>query len=287
MLSKSGYLLIFIFSLYFSFAYAAQSQKIVDVSQKKTSASTTKPEEPTTALSEDTIDELSPEVDPHERFNRDMFRFNEKLDKYILKPVAKTYDTLVPQPLSNGINRAFLNLDNITNIFNDLLQTNFYQATSDSWRFIVNSTVGILGLVDVASKIGLQQNTQDFGLTLAKWGYQKSTYLVLPFFGPRTVRDTLAMPVNYFTTVYPYMKNMRVRNGLYVLDVVNKRVQLLRFEDVYEQMAIDKYVFLRNAYLQRRKYLIGQTAETEAEDTSPKADSQTLQEDDDYYYLDE
>ena len=229
-------------------------------------------------------------IDPYERYNRDMFRFNEKLDKYILKPVSTAYYQIIPRPLTSSVNRAFLNLDNLAFIFNDVLQFHFYQAMSDWWRFIINSTVGVFGIFDVAVNTGLYQNTEDFGLTLAQWGYKNSNYVVLPFYGSKTVRDILAMPVNYFTTLYPYIDKMRLRNGLYTLDIVNKRTQLLRFQNVYEQMALDPYVFVRNAYMQRRKYLIANESISEdkgfSEGKSEKVNNQ-LYKDEDYYYLDE
>ena len=223
--------------------------------------------------------------DPYEKFNRAMFTFNEKLDKYILKPVARVYNTVLPKPVNNSINRFFENLDDVPTVLNDVLQTNLYQATSDSWRFVINSTIGIGGLFDVASHIGLPDNSEDFGLTLAKWGYTKSNYLVLPFWGAKTLRDTLAMPINYITTPYFYLKNPKVSYGLYGLSVVNQRAQLLRFEKVYEQMALDRYIFVRNAYLQRRAYLIKR--DTELKDPYTKQDKEPATSDNDFYYLDE
>lgn len=200
-------------------------------------------------------------ADPHERFNRAMFGFNEVIDQNILKPIATLYNKL-PNPVTKGIGNFFSNLNNIPTILNDLLQGNFYQTTSDTWRLGINSTIGILGFFDVASHMGLEPNSEDFGLTLAQWGYKNSSYLVLPFLGPSTVRDGIAFPINYqFMTVYPLIYPVRTRYALYGMSVVDKRAELLRYQDVFEQAAIDKYVFMRTAYLQRRQYLIQRNKE--------------------------
>jgi phospholipid-binding lipoprotein MlaA len=196
-------------------------------------------------------------IDPYEPFNRVMFNINDRLDKYLLKPVATLYTKIMPKPLAKGISNVFSNIDIIPTVANDLLQTNFYQATSDAWRLTINTTVGLGGLFDVASKIGLERNTEDLGLTFARWGYQNSNYLVLPLIGPSTVRDAIAWPINYHLfTVYPYIKPMRTRYQVYAVGVVSKRADYLRYQDVVQQAALDKYVFMRNAYMQRRAYLI-------------------------------
>jgi len=200
--------------------------------------------------------------DPYESFNRLMFNFNEKFDSWILKPVALFYNKVMPEPLRKGINNFFNNVNNIPTIANDLLQGHFYQATSDTWRLAINSTVGVLGLMDVASPLGLLSNNQDLGLTFAHWGYIHSNYLVLPFIGPMTVRDALAWPVNYqYLTLYPYIEPVSTRYEIYGFGVVAKRAELLRFQSVMEKAALDKYVFVRDAYLQRRDYLIEQNKE--------------------------
>jgi phospholipid-binding lipoprotein MlaA len=196
-------------------------------------------------------------IDPYEPFNRVMFRFNDAFDKVILKPVATLYSKIMPKPLAKGISNFFSNIDTVPTVINDVLQMNIYQATSDAWRLTLNTTVGIGGLFDVASEMGLERNSEDFGLTLARWGYQLSNYLVIPFLGPSTVRDTVAWPINYrFMTIYPFIHPTRARYELYVLSVVSKRADYLRFQEVMQQAAIDKYVFIRDAYMQRRAYQI-------------------------------
>jgi phospholipid-binding lipoprotein MlaA len=147
-------------------------------------------------------------------------------------------------------------LGQLPTVANDILQLNFYQAMNDSWRFVINSTVGIGGLFDVASRIGLKYYANDFGLTLAIWGWRDSTYLVLPLFGPNTIRDVVEIPVDYYFSVYPYLRPPSRSWQLYGLGIIDRRAQLLQFQSVFEQAAIDKYVFTRNAYLQRRAYQI-------------------------------
>jgi phospholipid-binding lipoprotein MlaA len=200
--------------------------------------------------------------DPYESFNRVMYHFNDFIDTWILKPVAELYNKITPKPLNKGITNFFNNLDNVPTVANDVLQGNLYQASSDAWRLGLNSSIGVLGLFDVATPMGLEPNVEDFGLTLAQWGYKNSNYLVLPFFGPSTVRDGIGIPINYyFLSVYPYIEPPVDRYRLYALSVVDRRADLLGFEDVMQQAAIDKYTFIRDAYLQRRNYLIQRNTE--------------------------
>lgn len=191
--------------------------------------------------------------DPYENFNRSIFTFNDTLDTYFLVPVSKFYNKIMPKPLNRGIYNAFSNFNNFPTISNDLLQGNFYQATSDSWRFFVNSTAGAGGLFDVARHMGLEPNTEDFGLTLARWGYTDSSYLVIPFLGPSTVRDAAGLPVDFFLfSPYNYIQDSRTRYTLEALNIVSKRAQLLQYQNLYNQIALDRYTFVRNAYLQQR-----------------------------------
>ena len=200
--------------------------------------------------------------DPYEHFNRAMFNFNDFLDRVILKPIATLYTQIMPKPLFQGVSNFFANIDTIPVVANDFLQGNFYQATSDAWRLGINSTIGIIGFFDVASRMGLEPNYEDFGLTLAQWGYKDTYYLVLPFFGPSTFRDALGMPVNYYgLSIYPYVHPPIRRYELYAWAVVAKRADYLSYDRVYQQVAIDKYAFMRNAYMQRRAYLIQRNKE--------------------------
>lgn len=227
---------------------------------------------PATDIIDDTADNSAPSTytytspyhyvppnpeDPYEPFNRVMFTFNDWVDKLVLKPVATVYNAVFPKPVTKCFSNFYSNIDNVPTIINDVLQFNFYQATSDTWRLLINSTVGILGLFDVATHIGLEPNSEDFGLTLARWGYEKSNYLVLPFLGPQTVRDAISWPINYqYMTIYPAINPISARYQLYTAGIVVRRAELLRYQDVFQQATLDKYVFMRNAYMQRRAYLI-------------------------------
>jgi|GEM_PF-564215 phospholipid-binding lipoprotein MlaA len=208
-----------------------------------------------------TLQETSSPKDPLEPINRFIFGFNEQFDKLIFKPVAELYNKIVPRPMNIALDDFFNNLAEMPVIINDLLQANFYQATSDGWRLAINSTVGIGGIFDFASDAGLEKNDQGFGLTLAKWGYVQSNYFVVPFIGPSTIRDTISIPVYYYTTVFPLIDNVPVRNTMLGLRYVDLRARLLRFQSVYDQIAIDPYVFMRSAYLQRRAYQIKRVSE--------------------------
>lgn len=197
--------------------------------------------------------------DPYEGFNRAMFVFNDKLDIYFLKPLATLYNAVIPKPLNQGINNFFVNLNLLPTIANDILQFHFQRMLNDTWRFGINSTIGVAGLFDVGSRIGLKYHHNDFGLTLATWGWGHSNYLVLPFFGPRTVRDMFEVPVDYYAfSVYPYIHSATISYSLYGLSVMDQRAQLLQYQPLFEEAAIDKYVFIRNAYLQRRTFEIEQ-----------------------------
>lgn len=210
--------------------------------------------------------------DPYEGFNRAMFTFNDKIDIYFLKPIATLYKKIVPIPLNQGIHNFYTNLSNLPTIANDLLQANFYQAYRDVWRLGINSTVGIIGIFDIAGRMQLKQYHNDFGMTLAKWGYMNSNYIVLPFFGPNTVRDGMGIPVDYFGfSVYPYVQPESTRYELYGLGVVDERAHLLQFEDVIGEAAVDKYAFVRNAYKQRRANQIDRNQHLSRSDQLAKA----------------
>ncbi|MCD8524548.1 MAG: VacJ family lipoprotein [Gammaproteobacteria bacterium] len=191
--------------------------------------------------------------DPYEKINRKIFSFNDTLDTYVFVPVAETYNKIMPKPLARGIHRFFNHLNLFPTVANDLLQGHVYQATSDSWRFFVNTTAGIGGFYDVATEIGLEPNSQDFGLTLASWGYTDSRYLVLPFLGPSTVRDACGLGVDtYFFNFYNYVDDTRTFYTLYALNIIDKRAYLLRYQDLYNQIALDRYTFVRDSYLNQR-----------------------------------
>lgn len=196
-------------------------------------------------------------IDPLEPVNRVIFNFNDAVDRYFLKPLALLYNSIVPKPLAKGFSNFYANINTVPTILNDLLQANFYQAVNDSWRLGINSTFGLLGFFDVAQKIGLESNYEDFGLTLARWGYKKSIYIVIPFLGPATVRDLISFPINYYyLSIYPYINPVQYRYRLYFFGVLVRRADLLHYESVLQQLSLDPYIFTRDAYLQNRNYKI-------------------------------
>lgn len=192
-------------------------------------------------------------ADPWEGFNRAVFSFNDTLDRYLLKPVAKGYVYVTPTPVRTGVSNFFNNVGEVRTVFNDLLQAKFKQAGLDSTRFLINTTVGIVGLVDVGSRIGLARNDEDFGQTLGYWGMESGPYLMLPFLGPSTVRDTAGLVPDYFISPMDNIENDTVRYSLRGLQLVDLRSSLLEAEKL---IAGDRYTFFREAYLQRRNFLV-------------------------------
>ena len=192
------------------------------------------------------------DTDPYESFNRAMYKFNEFMDKILFKPVATGYQKVLPSPVRTGVTNIFNNIDMVPTVFNDALQGDSYCVGRDSWRFLINTTAGVGGIFDVAKHLDLPPHHEDFGLTLVKWGYQDSRYLVLPFLGPSTIRDTLSKPIDYGTSMYPYIDDDTTAYTIYGTDVINTRANLLQYDNVLKQ-AFDPYVFVRNAYLQRRE----------------------------------
>lgn len=195
--------------------------------------------------------------DPLETYNRTVYGFNTAIDKVILRPVAKAYAFLVPSPVAQGIGNFFSNLSQITTVANDILQANTRYIVRDTGRFAINSTVGILGIFDVASRAGLEKHTEDFGLTLAKWGVKDSPYFVIPLLGPSTIRDAVSLPIDYYAlSAWPYIKPSGTRSALYTLQGIHQRKLLLAADKLVDE-AFDSYVFVRSAYLQKRRYMMG------------------------------
>ncbi|QLQ26677.1 MAG: VacJ family lipoprotein [Dechloromonas sp.] len=196
--------------------------------------------------------------DPLEGFNRAMFAVNEGLDTVVIKPVAAGHDFAVPLPAKAGVGSFFGNIADIRNVLNNALQGKLADAGNDFGRLLINSTVGIFGLFDVASELGLEKHDEDFGQTLAVWGWTESDFLFLPILGPRTVRDTGGWVVDAYTdpTWYTLRKSVAARNTLVALPFVDVRASLLPSDKVVEEAALDKYAYVRDAYLQRRRNLI-------------------------------
>ncbi|RKZ49574.1 MAG: VacJ family lipoprotein [Candidatus Parabeggiatoa sp. nov. 3] len=203
------------------------------------------------------------ESDPFEGFNRSIFAFNEGVDKAILKPVAKGYKAITPKPVNKGVTNFFSNLDDVIVIANDLLQFKFKQAASDTGRVLLNSTVGLLGLIDVASEFELPKHNEDFGQTLGYWGVGSGPYLVLPLLGPSSARDTVGLGVDVFLDPRLYYtgtpQGLSSNHVIYASEAVKKvdmRADFLEVEKVVEVAALDKYSYYREAYLSRRNYLV-------------------------------
>lgn len=196
-------------------------------------------------------------ADPYEHVNRKIYHFNDTLDRYILKPVARGYVRVTPQPVRTGVANFFSNLADINVILNDCLQGRWEQGTSDTGRFITNSTVGIGGLFDVATHLGMPEHEEDFGVTLAGWGVESDNYLVLPLFGPSSTRAIWGLGVGLVTNPAFYAP-LIISFPLTALNVISQRAQALAASNVLSVGALDPYSFVRQAYHQRRLYLIYQ-----------------------------
>ena len=194
--------------------------------------------------------------DPLEGYNRVMYSFNDTLDKVILKPAAIAYDSVTPDPIQKGVSNFFSNLNDITVIINDLLQLKFGQAFDDTGRFLLNSTVGVAGIFDIAGYAGHEKHNEDFGQTLAVWGVDSGPYFVLPLFGPRTIRDTVGLVGDVYTNPINYLEDTGARIALFAHQVVDSRANLLGTKEVLDEATDDEYIFVRDAYLQRRQNLI-------------------------------
>jgi phospholipid-binding lipoprotein MlaA len=194
--------------------------------------------------------------DPLESFNRQVFLFNEGLDNLLLKPLAEAYDLVLPVAVQDCLSNGFSNLREPSNAFNNLLQGKGADAVNDVCRFAVNTTVGLLGCFDVATRMGLERHREDFGQTLGVWGVGNGPYLVLPLFGPSSIRDGVGLGVETVLDVNFWIENVRVRNTIFGVRTVSFRHELLKADDVIAGAALDKYTFIRDGYLQRRRNLV-------------------------------
>lgn len=194
-------------------------------------------------------------VDPFESFNRGVYTFNDTLDKAVLKPVAQGYNKVMPETGKSMVINFFSNLDDVIITANDLLQFKFVQAFSDGMRFVVNSTVGVAGLIDVAS-MNLEKHNEDFGQTLGYWGVKNGPYLVVPILGPSSIRDSVGDIGDSQVSLISNTKHVRTRNQLYLAKGIKRRAQLLENESLLDGAVLDRYAFIRDAYLQRRESLV-------------------------------
>ena len=221
-----------------------------------------------TTDSEVFIDPAYAEIDRFESFNRDMFWFNERLDKYAAKPLAKAYRFVTPGFVDKGVTNFFNNLDELETFVNSIFQAKLHNSMVSLNRFIYNTTFGLLGFIDVATPMGLQATEEDFGQTLGYWGYEESTYLVLPLLGPSTARDFGGTFVDAYANPLAYADGLTTTERLAItgLEIVDKRADLLAAEALLFKE--DPYAFMRSAYLQNRAFLIndGEVEDPFAED---------------------
>jgi len=220
--------------------------------------------------------------DPIEGFNRAMFGINEGLDQVVIRPVASGYEALVPSPLQTGVSNFFSNIADLMIGVNNLLQGKPGQAASDAGRVLVNTTVGFLGILDVASSMGMEKHEEDVGQTFGRWGMGDGAYIVLPFFGPRTVRDTIGLAFDVYTDPVAHVNHVPTRNALLATRIVSDRAELLKADKIIEEAALDKYSYVRDAYLQRRRSLIhdGNPPKEKDESAEQESDNKIAQADD-------
>ncbi len=193
------------------------------------------------------------EEDPWESVNRVTFRFNDIIDTYALKPIAQGYQFIAPQFVEDGVHNFFNNIGDVGNFANNVLQAKPAAAGVDTARLIFNTTFGLLGFIDVGTRMGLQRSDEDFGQTLGYWGVSSGPYVVLPLLGPSTVRDTFAKYPDSYTTPYRYIDHVPTRNTALGINLVDTRASLLSAERLING---DKYIFIRNAFLQNREFRV-------------------------------
>ena len=216
--------------------------------------------------------------DPLEGINRGIYKFNDVADNAVIKPIAKAYKAIAPSPIRIGINNFFNNLGSITTVLNDLLQFKFANAFTDTGRFVINSTFGIAGLVDLAGMDKIPLHKEDFGQTLGYWGVGNGAYLVLPFLGPSSVRDTTGLvfdglttdPIGYLHDDKHIYGRVSLSNQIRLVEFLDKRTELLDAKDIVDEASLDPYAFTRDAYLQHRENLIhGEKAKQENDGFEP------------------
>jgi len=193
------------------------------------------------------------EEDPWESVNRVIFRFNDTVDTYALKPIAQGYQFITPQFVEDGVHNFFNNIGDVGNFANNVLQAKPAAAGVDTARLIFNTTFGLLGFIDVGTKMGLQRSDEDFGQTLGYWGVQSGPYVVIPLLGPSTVRDAVAKYPDTYTSPYKYIDHVPTRNTALGVNLVDTRASLLSAERLING---DKYIFIRNAFLQNREFRV-------------------------------
>ena len=192
-------------------------------------------------------------VDPWETMNRRLFAFNDKLDTYLLRPVAVSYRFIMPDPAERGVTNFIANVYELSSVLNSLFQGRPGNAVHSGGRFVLNTTVGLVGFFDVASRMGLKHQPADFGQTLAVWGFDSGPYLMLPVIGPRTVRSLTGYFFDTYTSIPAFLDDKNSAYIFWTVEVIDIRARLLKAEEL---MSGDRYIFVRDAYLQRREYFV-------------------------------
>jgi phospholipid-binding lipoprotein MlaA len=195
-------------------------------------------------------------LDPWENWNRKVFAFNEGLDEHVLKPVATVYSNVVPQPVRRGVDNFFGNVADVWSAVNNFLQGKGTAGVYDIMRVGTNTVFGLLGVLDVATEVGLEKTREDFGQTLGWWGFGTGAYIVWPVLGPSSVRDSFGLPADLAASPASLYKDGASRYSLTALQLINTRANLLGASRVLDDIALDKYTFIRDAYLQRRRSLV-------------------------------
>ncbi len=209
--------------------------------------------------------------DPWESWNRGVYKVNDKVDRAVVKPVARTYVRVVPHPIRTGVTNFFDNLRTPAVMLNDALQGKLLAAGNDLGRFLLNSTLGLAGLLDPATSAGLAHNNEDFGQTLGVWGVHPGPFIELPVFGPSDLRDAPSRVVDVYTSPLEYVHIAAVKWGLFGVDLIDTRASLLSLDETLQNV-YDPYAFVRDAYLQRRAYLVSDGKVT---DDQPLVDPDT------------
>ena len=212
--------------------------------------------------------------DPWESWNRGVYKFNDKLDRAVAKPVARAYVKVVPEPVRIGVTNFFQNLTTPSVMVNDALQGKFLAAANDLGRFVINTTLGVAGILDPATPAGLARNDEDFGQTLGKYGVPAGPFIELPVLGPSDARDGPARLVDTYMSPRQYIHNDWIKYGLYLPDFTDRRAALLQLDDTLKN-TYDPYAFVRDAYLQRRAYLVSDGKISDDQLVDPGADDVT------------
>jgi phospholipid-binding lipoprotein MlaA len=195
-------------------------------------------------------------VDPLEPMNRAFYEVHDAVDTAVMRPAIQFYIDVVPQPIRQSVSNFFNNIDDLISAMNDLLQGDFDRFGNDMGRVTLNTGFGIAGLFDLASMVGIERGNQDFGLTFGKWGFDQGPYLFVPLFGPTTVRDGAGWIARLYVGPTGYITDVAVRNTIYAVGAVDLRAQYTEATKLVDTAALDRYLFIRNAYLQRRRYMV-------------------------------